>query len=153
MNLPVACDSVLDNNKPSLQTSKCTAYMMLIMPLGFCRHSVNSRHSRGCLISHKAEENYQSESKFDSVAVIMKGQISPSIDSSPSSSSPSSTSVCLPCFHILFMCWIIDQPPEHDSYSPMHSDTSIVVGTSDLLHYPSPYSNQNHPNRPAYSNP
>lgn len=91
MNLEVAGDffSLLDNKSP-FKPSRCM-FMVQKMLLRYCRHSVNSHHSYGFLISHKSPQNYQSGSKLNSVAVIMKGQVCPSIDFSPSSSSPLST--------------------------------------------------------------
>lgn len=110
---------IKDKSKSVLKTHRRITYR----PLKLCRRGMNSRRSHEFLISHKAQQNYQSESKFNSVAVIMKGQISPSIDFSASSSPPSSTSVWLSCFHILIMCWIIDQPHAALQLQSTHTHT------------------------------
>lgn len=114
---------IKDKSKSVLKTHRCVTYR----PLKLCRRGMNSRRSHECLISHKAQENYQSESKFNSVAVIMKGQISPSIDFSASSSPPSSTSVWLPCFHILIMCRIIDQHHAALQLQSTHTHTHTTL--------------------------
>lgn len=106
---------IMDNNKSVLKTSGGITYL-----LKFCWHN---HAAHGFLISHKAQQNYQSESKFNSAAVIMKGQISPSIDFSASSSLPSSTSVWLSCFHILIIYWIIDQPHAALQLQSTHTHT------------------------------